>query len=109
MAPEQWDGHAVPASDQYALAVMVYQLLTGRPPFQGDPEQLMHEHINTPPALPSTINPTLSQGIDAVIARALAKQPGDRFVTISAFASAFQRTIQPMTAPAMVIPARKDI
>jgi serine/threonine protein kinase len=109
MAPEQWEGHAAPATDQYALAVMLYQLLTGRPPFQGDAEQLMHEHINTPPALPSTINSSLSQGIDTVIARALAKQLGDRFITISAFATAFQRTIQPMAAPAMVIPARRDI
>src|SRR5205823_3096503 len=44
MAPEQWEGHPVPASDQYALAIMIYQLLAGRPPFQGGPGQMMYQH-----------------------------------------------------------------
>lgn len=102
IAPKQWEGHPAPASDQYALAVMIYQLLTGRPSFQGDPEQLLYKHINIWPAAPSTINPTLSQGIDTVLLRALAKKPGDRFATISAFASAFQHAIQPLAAPTMI-------
>src|ERR1700694_60369 len=44
MAPEQWDGHPVAATDQYALAIMVYELLVGRPPFQGNPGQVMRQH-----------------------------------------------------------------
>ncbi len=104
MGPEQWKGQVVVASDQYALAVMTYLLLTGRPPFQGDAEQLRDAHSNILPALPSTINPILSQGIDAVLLRALEKEPDKRFTTISAFADAFERIIQPMAAPAMVTP-----
>jgi eukaryotic-like serine/threonine-protein kinase len=102
MAPEQWKGQPVVATDQYALAVMTYLLLTGRPPFQG--EELRDAHSNIPPALPSSINPIISQGIDAVLLRALEKEPGERFATISAFASAFEQIIQPMAAPAMVTP-----
>src|SRR6267154_302749 len=46
MAPEQWEGKPVPASDQYALAIMIYQLLAGRPPFQGGPGQMMYQHLS---------------------------------------------------------------
>ena len=74
MAPEQWEGHPVPATDQYALAVMVYELLTGRAPFQGSPMQLMYAHVNTQPVAPSHLNPRLSTAIDAVILRGLAKR-----------------------------------
>jgi serine/threonine protein kinase len=95
MAPEQWEGQVVPASDQYALGVLVYQLLTGRLPFEGSIEQLRYEHLNSWPTPPSTINPTLSRELDAVVGRALAKTPGDRYPTVSAFADAFTQAIQP--------------
>jgi serine/threonine protein kinase len=64
MAPEQWDGHPVAASDQYALAVMVYELLVGRPPFVGNQGQVMRQHYLTPPPAPSSLNPRLSSAID---------------------------------------------
>src|SRR5712692_5144343 len=82
MAPEQWDGHPVPATDQYALAIMVYDLLVGHPPFQGGPGQVMRQHYQTAPSAPSTLNPRLSPAIDAVLLRALAKQPGERFASV---------------------------
>src|SRR5437764_10670070 len=75
MAPEQWDGHPVPASDQYALAILVYELLVGRPPFVGNPGQVMRQHYLTPPPAPSSLNAQLSPAIDAVLLRALSKQP----------------------------------
>jgi eukaryotic-like serine/threonine-protein kinase len=103
-APEQWKDKPVVATDQYALAVLTYILLTGRPPFQGNIVELMEAHMNQVPITPSTINPLLSHGIDTVLLRALEKEPDDRFVMISAFASAFERVIQPMAAPAMVMP-----
>ena len=99
MAPEQWEGQVVPASDQYALGVLVYQLLTGRLPFQGSIEQLRDAHLMSWPTPPSTINPTLSPEIDAVVGRALAKKPGERYPTVTAFADAFTRAIQPVPVP----------
>jgi len=103
MAPEQWEGHAAPASDQYALAVMAYELLTGRTPFQGGLSQVMYQHFNTPPTPPSIFNPRIPGEIDAVLLRALAKKPDERFPSISAFARAFQEATQ--HAPAASTPA----
>ena len=91
MAPEQWSSVPVPATDQYALAVMTYELLAGRSPFLGGMEQLMYQHFNAQPSPPSTFNPQLPAIIDAVILRALAKKPEDRFPSIAAFASAFEQ------------------
>jgi serine/threonine protein kinase len=89
MAPEQWDGKAVPASDQYALAMMVYSLLTGQFPFQGSLSQLIHQHHVTPLPAPSSLNPQLSPSIDEIMRRALDKEPAKRFPSILAFAQAF--------------------
>ncbi len=101
MAPEQWSGDPVPATDQYALAIMAYELLAGHPPFQGPPMRLLHLHATTPPQPPSTFNRQISPALDAVILRALAKQPADRFPSIAAFAQAFQAAVQGMSAPTM--------
>lgn len=102
MAPEQWSGDPVPATDQYALAIMAYELLTGRPPFQGRLEQLMFAHANTPPQPPSTLNPHLSGDIDRVLLHALAKKPEERFHSIAAFANAFQQAVQSGYAPTVI-------
>jgi eukaryotic-like serine/threonine-protein kinase len=94
MAPEQWEGHPVPATDQYALAVMAYELLAGRPPFVGNGYQHMwHQHVHVTPCPPGMINPTLPQELDAVFLRALEKNPGRRYSSVSAFAHAFQRAV----------------
>ena len=94
MAPEQWEGHPVPASDQYALAIMIYQILTGRPPFQGGPGQMMYQHFSVAPQPPSAFNPAINPDIDAVLLRALAKKPEERFPSMSAFSHAFQQALQ---------------
>lgn len=88
MAPEQWANTAVIASDQYALAIMAYQLLTGLPPFQGNMQQLMYQHLQALPKPPSSLNPHIPRAVDEVILQALAKQPGDRFPSIAQFADA---------------------
>jgi eukaryotic-like serine/threonine-protein kinase len=98
MAPEQWEGRPVPATDQYALAVMLYELLSGRPPFRGTPMQMMYAHVNVQPQAPSTLNPRLSAVIDAVIIRGLAKKPEERFPSIIAFAFAFRQTLRSVDA-----------
>jgi serine/threonine protein kinase len=94
MAPEQWEGHPVPATDQYALAVMLYELLTGRPPFRGTPMQMMYAHVNTQPQAPGLLNPRLSSAIDTVVLRGLAKRPEERFPSILAFAFAFRQALR---------------
>ncbi len=100
MAPEQWSGSPVPATDQYALAVMAYELLTGRPPFEGTQQQMMFHHLMTQPQPPSRYNPRFSPDMDAVLLRALAKKPEDRFPSISAFADAFSQALKGQQQPA---------
>ena len=94
MAPEQWESRPVPASDQYSLAIMAYQLLTGHTPFVGRMEQVMHQHFMAQPQPPSRYNVSIPPALDAVILRALAKQPAERYPSISDFARAFQQAIQ---------------
>ena len=91
LAPEQWGGDSLPASDQYGLAAIIYELLTGRPPFQGNQEPLLkHMHLSMQPQPPSTFNPGLSFAADAAVLRALSKNPQDRFSTIADFALALR-------------------
>ncbi|TMC15831.1 MAG: serine/threonine protein kinase, partial [Chloroflexi bacterium] len=94
MAPEQWDGHPVPATDQYALAVMAYELLTGYPPFiANNNHQMWHLHYHVSPQPPSAINPTIPQELDAVLLRALSKNSDERYRSVAAFARAFQQAM----------------
>ncbi len=102
MAPEQWSGEPVYASDQYALAVLAYELLAGRPPFTGRQEQVMYQHFSVSPQPPSTFNPQLSRGVDAVILKALTKRPEDRFPSISAFANALRQATQNLDASTLI-------
>ena len=102
MAPEQFEGIAVPETDQYALAVMIYYLLAGRPPFEGDPMRLMHQHLSVPPPPITTLQPALPASIDSVLTHALAKKASDRFPSTAEFAAAFTQAEQ--DAPASVRP-----
>ena len=89
MAPEQAQGRpASPATDRYALAVLAFEILAGRPPFEGDNAlSLMHQHVsNLPPVLSMRVA-GLPAGLDAVLAHALAKDPSERPPTCRAFAT----------------------
>jgi serine/threonine protein kinase len=88
MAPEQWEGRPSYASDQYALAIMAYELLLGRSPFEDRPGLMMVKHMTLTPPEPSSLNPVLPPEVDAVLLQALAKKPEARFASISAFANA---------------------
>lgn len=85
MAPEQLLGTPCRASDQYALAVMVFEWLSGQPPFTGTSLQIMRQHVSaSPPRLQRSIG-ALSSGIDSVLKKALAKDPAARFSTVEEF------------------------
>lgn len=91
-APEQWEGEAFTSSDQYGLAIMAYELLTGRAPFQGNSDAIMRRmHLTMPPPAPSSLNRQIYPFIDKVILRALAKRPEERFESIHTFAHALER------------------
>ncbi|GLV54873.1 hypothetical protein KDH_17200 [Dictyobacter sp. S3.2.2.5] len=92
MAPERWDGAIYPASDQYGLAAITYELLTGRPPFQGNAEHVMKIlHTTKFPPPPTTFNPKLPSSVNAVLAAAMAKKPTERFGSVSLFVQTLQR------------------
>ena len=86
MAPEQWNGTAIAASDQYSLAIMAYEMLTEHTPFQGNPLQMMHQHLSATPPAPTSFNPDLPAGVDDVLLCALQKDPAARYASITSFA-----------------------
>src|SRR6266568_262367 len=95
MAPEQLRGKPVPASDQYSLAAVAYEWLTGSLPFSGSfVEIATHQTLTPPPSLREKV-PDLSAHIEAVILKALAKDATQRFASIQEFATAFEQACRP--------------
>ncbi len=95
MAPEQWRGESVTAAtDQYALGVLAYGMLTGHMPFEAStPFSLMHQHLNEVPPPPESYRADVPPGLRAVIDRALAKEASDRYPSVRDFARAFSEAI----------------
>ena len=91
MAPEQFQGKPRPSSDQYALAIVVYEWLCGHAPYQGAPIEVAMQHMTA--ALPSLRSsaPSVSPAVEAVVSRALAKDPLQRFETVQVFALALEQ------------------
>ena len=91
MAPEQFQGKPRPASDQYALAVTIYEWLCGKRPFDGDTTALGYQHVHVAPPSLRTQQPTITPAVERVIFKALAKDPHQRFASVSAFADALEQ------------------
>src|SRR6266487_1992255 len=94
MAPEQIRGQISPASDQYALAVMVYEWLSGHLPFQDSAPELANEHRYLSLASLSELHPDISSSVEEVVFKALSKDPQSRFVDVLSFAAAFEEATQ---------------
>jgi serine/threonine protein kinase/beta-lactam-binding protein with PASTA domain len=92
LSPEQAQGQAVGArSDLYAVGIMLYELLTGTVPFEGDSVvAIALRHLSEPPAPPSTLVPSISPNLDAIVMRALEKDPERRFADADEFLSALE-------------------
>ncbi len=109
MSPEQIKGKPRPASDQYSLAVTVYEWLSGIRPFDGDlPIEIAMKHVMEPPPPLRDHAPTLPQGVIDVIMKGLSKQPEDRYPTIKAFAEALEESSKPRPTP-MVVEVREPV
>ena len=78
MAPEQWRGFPEPASDVYALGCVLFELITGNPPFEGSLPELMNKHCDQRPARPSWLRAGVAPDLERMILRALAKDPAMR-------------------------------
>ncbi len=110
MAPEQIQMNPRPASDQYALAVVVYEWLCGDRPFHGTLTEMAMKHaLMDPPPLREKV-PTIAPDVEHVVMTALAKDPKRRFGSVKAFATALEQasqsqTIDSATRQAVLIPS----
>jgi serine/threonine-protein kinase len=85
MAPEQVKGvHFEPASDQYALGVVAYEVLCGKRPFEAaEPVQMIFKHVSEPPRPPRDLRPDIPADVEAVLLKMLAKEPHERYATVA--------------------------
>lgn len=106
MSPEQFMGQVVDArSDIYSSGVLLYQLLTGERPFEGSMSAIMHKALNTEAPLPSQISVTVPRPFDAVVRKAMAKRPDDRFASAQEFMAAIRAAL---VAPAPEVDAAEQ-
>ncbi len=95
MAPEQVQGKSRPASDQYSLAIITYEWLTGYCPFQGSFAEIASQQMFAPLPPLQMSSQALPPDVDRVLRKALAKDPEVRFARVEAYAKAFEQACQP--------------
>jgi len=99
MSPEQLRGEdATPRSDVYSVGVLLYHCLTGRPPFSGDVKSLARQHIHKDPTPPRRLNKRITPGMEAVIMKALSKNPRDRYLSANAMLDEIEIEAPPRSA-----------
>jgi eukaryotic-like serine/threonine-protein kinase len=103
LSPEQARGERVDArSDLYSTGCLLYELLTGRPPFLGDsPVAIAYQHVRESPIPPSRIDPEVPPWADAIVLRAMAKDPRERYQSAADMRTDIQRALQgvPVAGP----------
>jgi beta-lactam-binding protein with PASTA domain/tRNA A-37 threonylcarbamoyl transferase component Bud32 len=106
LSPEQARGERVDArSDLYSTGCLLYELLTGRPPFTGDsPVAIAYQHVRENPVPPSQLDPSLPRWADAIVLRAMAKSPNDRYQSAAEMQADIQRAASGMQVAAMAPP-----
>jgi len=95
MAPEQWQGKTSAATDQYALGVVLYELITGRKPYAADtPAAVAIMQATEPLSPPSSLVRGIPDTVEKVLYKTLARDPQDRYADMGRFANAFQRLLE---------------
>ena len=99
LSPEQAQGHAVSAqSDIYSVGIILYEMLTGRVPFEGESAvTIALKQVSEQPVSPSQLNPAVTPALEAAVMRALAKDPAQRYPDADAFIAALQGQDVPPT------------
>lgn len=110
ISPEQAKGETDldPRTDVYSAGVVLFELVVGRVPFAGETSYgIIHDHIYSPPPNPRELNPDLSPAVEAVLLRALAKDPNDRYATTSAMMEDYRKAIggERVVVPQQIDPA----
>ncbi len=110
LSPEQARGERVDSrSDLYSTGCLLYELLTGRPPFTGDsPVAIAYQHVRENPVPPSRVDPDVPGWADAIVLKAMAKSPADRYQTAADMRADLQRAAAGMPVAA-VAPTRMDM
>ena len=95
LSPEQARGESVDArSDVYSMGCMLYELVTGAPPFTGDsPVSVAYQHVREDPRLPSSINPGIPAELDAILLKAMSKNPANRYQSAADMRSDLMRAL----------------
>ncbi len=98
LSPEQARGESVDArSDIYSTGCVLYELLTGRPPFNAEsPVAIAYQHVNEPPQAPSSIDPSIPSTLDAIVLHSLEKQPSNRYQSAAEMRADVERAIAGM-------------
>ncbi|MDR0285469.1 MAG: Stk1 family PASTA domain-containing Ser/Thr kinase, partial [Propionibacteriaceae bacterium] len=111
LSPEQIRGETVDRrSDVYAVGCLLYELLTGKPPFEGDsPVSLAYQHVRATPVPPSQVDPLVTTQMDAIVLKALAKNPADRFQTAHDMYEDIARLLAGQKVQAQIPPPVEDL